>query len=131
MYTFTPIPPIDTINCHTGFYIVTVFMLLFFVIACATNDGEFNLSNVFIIFSVPCVIAAVISWNTGTYQEYANTPVTGTFVKFEAEGFRERSGKSHVDRHYTYVVYNINGNDVLFHSSAGIEYPKTAIFYKN
>lgn len=135
MYTFQPIPPVDTINNHGGFIIVSVFMALFFIIVWFNNDEEYNMYKIFVLFSIPVGIAAIVSWNTGSYKEYANTRVEGRFVEFVAEGYSvsERSGKTTrmVDKHYSYVVYEVNGSRVLFYATNGIEYPKTAILYKN
>lgn len=135
MYTVAPIPPIDTINDHTGFYFITIFCVILFVMVWASNDEDLNMYKVFVLFSVPCAISAVISWNTGTYTEYRNTKVEGKFIGFVAEGYNvtERSGKHtrHVDKHYTYVEYEIEGNRVLFHGATGTVYPKIGVFYKN
>jgi hypothetical protein len=30
-----------------------------------------------------------------------------------------------------YVVYTVNGNPVILQAQQGVEYPKTAILYKN
>lgn len=134
-YTFTPIPAIDTINNHTGFVIVMVIMLVIFILIWASNDDDFNMYKVFILCSVPVAIAALVSWNTGEYKEFANTKVEGKFIGFVAEGHRvsERHGKTTrmVDKHYTYVEYEVEGNRVLFHSKTGNVYPKIAVIYKN
>jgi hypothetical protein len=135
MYTFQPIPPVDTINNHGGFIIVSVIMSLIFIITWINNDEEFNMYKVFVLFSIPVGIAAIVSYNTGSYKEYANTRVEGKFIGYVAEGYNveERHGKQtrRVDKHFTYVVYEVNGSRVLFPASTGVEYPKTAILYKN
>lgn len=131
MYTFNPIPAVDTINSHGGFYFILVIAALVFLLVWMNNDEEWNMYKVFILLCIPCGIAATISWNTGTYKEYSNTKVIGTFVKFETEGYKERSGKSYVDRHYTYAVYSVDSNNILFKADKGIEYPKNAVLYKN
>jgi uncharacterized membrane-anchored protein len=135
MYTFQPIPPVDTVNNHAGFVIVSIIMFIVFVAILINNDEEFNMYKVFVLFCIPVGIAAWVSWNTGEYKEYANTRVEGTFVGFQAEGYNveERSGKTtrRVDKHFTYVIYSVNGNPVLFQANQGVEYPKTAILYRN
>jgi hypothetical protein len=134
-YTVNPIPPIDSINNHSGFIGFTVVMVIFFILVWINNDEEFNMYKVFVLFSIPCAIAAAISWNTGTYSEYKNTKVEGKFIGFVAEGYNvdERSGKHtrRVDKHFTYVEYEIEGNRVLFRSTTGTVYPKIGVFYKN
>ena len=135
MYTFQPIPPVDTINNHGGFMIVSCIMFVVFVAMLINNDEEFNMYKVFVLLCIPVGIAAGVSWNTGEYKEYANTRVEGKFIGFQAEGYNveERSGKTtrRVDKHFTYVVYEVNGNRVLFSANQGIEYPKTAVLYRN
>ena len=134
-YTFNPIPAVDTINNHSGFVLVTVIMLVIFILIWASNDDDLNMYKVFILCSVPVAIAAAVSWNTGSYTEYANTKVEGKFIGFVAEGYSvsERHGKTTrmVDKHYTYVEYEVEGNRVLFRSSTGTVYPKIAVLYKN
>lgn len=135
MYTFQPIPPINTIDNHGGFVIIAVIFFAFFILTLVNNDDEFNMYKVFVLFCIPVGIAAMVSWNTGTYSEYRNEKVTAQFVGFQAEGYNveERSGKTtrRVDKHFTYVVYEVNGNRILFSANPGIEYPKTAVLYKN
>lgn len=135
MYTFAPLAPVDTINNHAGFYIVLTFAIAIFILMLINNDDEWNMYKVFVLFAIPVGIAAAISWNTGTYKEYANTKVEGKFIGFVAEGYSvsERSGKTTrmVDKHYTYVEYEVEGNRVLFYSSTGVTYPQKAILYKN
>jgi len=135
MYTFQPIPAVNTINNHAGFMIVSVLVFIVFVAMLINNDEEFNMYKVFVLLCIPVGIAAGVSWNTGEYKEYANTRVEGKFIGFQAEGYNveERSGKTtrRVDKHFTYVVYEVNGNRVLFSANQGIEYPKTAVLYRN
>jgi ABC-type uncharacterized transport system permease subunit len=129
MYTFTPIPdvPVD----HNGFFLIATFCIICLVI-CLFNEPE-SFFAWFFVATVVTGIAYGVSyhWTNQDTKVYANQKVTGTFVKFEAEGYKERSGKSYVDRHFTYVVYNVNGNNVLLSARSGVEYPQTAILYKN
>ena len=87
----------------------------------------------FFIASVICGIAYGVSyhWTKQEPKVFSNTKVTAEFIGFQPEGYREKSGKSMVDRHYMYVVYRVNGNDVILQGQSGVEYPKTAILYKN
>lgn len=130
MYTFNPVAdiPVD----HIGFGIVFAFCLIALIMCLMTEPAE----TFFVWFFIACFpvgIAYGVSyhWTNQEPKTFANERVTGTFVKFEAEGYKERSGKSYVDRHYTYVVYSVNGNNVLLSAKSGMEYPKTAILYKN
>lgn len=129
-YTFAPLPPINTIDCHVGFYLVLAFALVLMHVAWAAESGWLMIVGI-----VLPLFAAGVSWNTGEYREYPNERVTGEFVRYVAEGYNVtvQSGKStrNVDRHEIYVSYRINGNEVLFPAKMGIEYPKQAILYRN
>jgi len=134
MYTMQPLAPI--VVEHKGFVIVCVFMLVVFLMAAYSNitgEEEYKLFNVFLILLIPVGIAYMVSyeWTDQSTKYYKNTQVTGTLVGFVAEGSRERSGKSYVDKHYTYVEYEIGNDRVLFQSCSGCTYPKVAVLYKN
>jgi hypothetical protein len=129
-----PLAPI--VASHAGFNIICVFMLGIFlmsVYANCTGDEEWNLYKVFLILMIPVGIAYMVSyeWTNQSTLYYKNTKVNGTLVGFVAEGSRERSGKSYVDRHYTYVEYEIGNDRVMFQSCEGCTYPKVAVLYKN
>jgi hypothetical protein len=129
MYTFNPVPdvPVD----HAGLFIVGMVLVFWLIIVLFNEPDTF-----FVYFFIATVIFGVsygvsYHWTNQEPKTFVNQKVIGTFVKFEAEGYKEKSGKSYVDRHYTYVVYNVNGNNVLLSAQSGIEYPQTAILYKN
>jgi hypothetical protein len=129
-----PLAPI--VADHKGFVIVCVFMSIVFLMAIYANftgDEEYKLFNVLLILLIPVAIAYMVSyeWTNQDTKYYKNTKVNGTFVGFVAEGSRERSGKSYVDKHYTYVEYEIGNDRVLFQSCGGCTYPKVAVLYKN
>lgn len=131
-YSSNPLPLIDTLNDHTGFWLV-VFVCVFslMVLLCIDDDRKFQLQ----FFSVLILVAGLVSWNTGTITEPKNVKVEGTFVEFLNERHNETrsNGKtsSVVTVHKTFVVYEINGSSVLFPATPGTEYPKKAIFYGN
>lgn len=134
MYTMQPLAPI--VVEHKGFVIICVFMLVVFLMAAYSNitgDEEWNLYKVFMLLMIPVGIAYMVSyeWTDQSTKYYKNTKVEGTLVGFVAEGSRERSGKSYVDKHYTYVEYEIGNDRVLFQSCSGCTYPKVAVLYKN
>ena len=130
-YTLTPIPTLDSINDHSGLILIATIMLLLLVIVFINNDAEYKMYKVLAVFSIPVGIAAVISFNTGEYREYANTQVHANLVGFVAEGYSERSGKHRTDHHLTYVEYEVNGNHVMFSAGPGMTYPKIAVLYQN
>ena len=129
MYTFNPVAdiPVD----HTGFGIILAFALICLAMVLMNEPEAFFVW--FFLCCIPVGIAYGVSyhWTDQTPKTFANEKVIGKFVKFEAEGYKEKSGKSYVDRHYTYVVYNVNGNNVLMYAKEGLEYPQTAVLYKN
>ena len=129
MYTFNPVPDVPV--CHDGFAIVLTFCIIALILVLMNDPESFFVA--FFLCCIPVGIAYGVSyhWTDQTTKTFVNQKVTGTFVKFEAEGYKERSGKSYVDRHFTYVVYNVNGNNVLMSAKEGIEYPQVAVLYKN
>lgn len=134
MYTMQPLAPI--VPSHSGFVIVSVIMgaiFLMSVYAKFVDDEPWNLYKVFVLLMIPVGIAYMVSyeWTDQSTKYYKNTKVDGTFVGFVAEGSRERSGKSYVDRHYTYVEYEIGNDRVMFQACDGCTYPKVAVLYKN
>jgi hypothetical protein len=129
MYSFNPIASIPA--SHDGFYIITTFCIICLVLVLFNEPETF-----FVYFFLACIpfsIAYGVSyhWTNQEPKVFANTKVTAEFVGFQPEGYREKSGKSMVDKHYMYVVYRVNGNDVILQAQSGTEYPKTAILYKN
>lgn len=134
MYTMQPLAPIEP--SHAGFGIICFIALVIFlmsVYANFTGDEDWNLYKVFLLLMIPVGVAYMVSyeWTNQNTLYYKNTKVNGTFVGFVAEGSRERSGKSYVDKHYTYVEYEVGGDRVLFQSCNGCTYPKVAVLYKN
>lgn len=135
MYTFTPIAnvPAD----HTGFGIIFIGALIILFLVLCTED-----LMTMLVLSVPASLLVLLAYcvsyvwtDQNDVKVYKNEQVTGTFVRYVAEGYNipERSGKTtrHVDHHEVYVVYKINGNEVLFRGETGREYPKNAVLYKN
>ncbi len=129
MYTFNPLAdiPVD----HAGFGII-VALCCFIAVIIVMNEPELFFQW-FFVGTVVCVIAYFVSysWTDQTPKTFKNEKVTAELVGFQPEGYREKSGKSMVDRHYMYVVYRVNGNEVILQAQPGVEYPKTAILYKN
>jgi hypothetical protein len=129
MYTFQPLAtiPVD----HAGFFILCVLcvgVLLF----CLFNEAELFYGLFFFVtlFLGFCYCVSYV-WTDQSPKTFVNTPVNATLVGFQPEGYREKSGKSMVDRHYMYVVYKVNGEQVILQASPGVSYPSTAVLYKN
>lgn len=129
MYTFNPLADIPA--SHTGFGLI-VALCCFIAVIILMNEGELFFQW-FFVATVICGIAYGVSyhWTDQTPQTFKNEKVTAQLVGFQPEGYREKSGKSMVDKHYMYIVYRVNGNDVIMQAQPGVEYPKTAILYKN
>lgn len=129
MYSFQPLADIPV--SHGGLFIIGMVCVTWLIIV-LLNDAEQFFVHFFVVTIIMLIGYGVsFHWTSQEPQTFKNEKVIGTFVKFEAEGYKERSGKSYVDRHFTYVVYNVNGNNVLLQSKEGVEYPQTAVLYKN
>jgi hypothetical protein len=136
MYTMYPLD--DVPPDHMGFWIVVVTTTLIWAIRVFDewrDEIDRVLSTVVAVAVIAFSSAVSYVWTDQTTLVHKNQQVTGEFVRFVAEGWNESqsSGKTtrRVDVHKTYVIYRINGNEVLFEATTGIEYPKTAVFYKN
>ena len=136
MYTFHPIPsvPVD----HAGFYIV-LFIVVLSIVNSFNNNGLDDIRAwIFSIFMLAVggfAYGVSYHWTDQEPQVFKNEPVVAEFVGYVAEGYNESRtrGKStqRVDVHMIYVVYRVNGNDVLMEGRTGVEYPKWATLYKN
>lgn len=129
MYTFNPVAdiPVD----HTGFGLI-VALCIFIACIVLMNEGELFFQWFFVATVISGIAYGVsYHWTDQTPKTFKNEKVTAQLVGFQPEGYREKSGKSMVDKHYMYVVYRVNGNEVIMQAQQGIEYPKTAILYKN
>jgi len=129
MYTFNPLATIP-VN-HDGFYIILTFCFVALVVCLFTEPETFFVWFFIACFPVGIAYGVSYHWTNQEAKVFPNTKVTAEFVGYQPEGYREKSGKSYVDKHFVYVVYSVNGNQVLLQGQSGVEYPKTAILYKN
>jgi len=129
MYTFNPIPtvPVD----HIGLFIVGMVCTTWMVVCLMNCADEFFATFFFVSIIMAISYGVSYHWTNQEPKTFANVKVTAQFVGYQPEGYREKSGKSYVDKHFVYVVYSVNGNHVLLQGQSGVEYPKTAILYKN
>lgn len=129
MYTFHPLAdiPVD----HAGMFIICMACFMWLAICLMNSPEDFFVNFFFVVIVLAITYGISYHWTNQEPKTFKNEKVTAQLVGFEAEGFREKSGKSYVDRHYTYVVYSVNGDHVLMNSTVGMTYPKTAILYKN
>jgi len=135
MYTFNPLPIQNSLDDHSGFYFMCVVMTVFGG-AWLVNSYWNKIWQPIIVCAAVLGVSAVVSWNTGGIIRPVNTPVVGTFVAYQPEGYNieERSGKTtrRVDYHLLYVVYSIPGSgNVILQATAGQVYPQRVILYKN
>lgn len=135
MYTMTPLADIPP--SHSGFWFMLVMVGLIWIYMVLAED-ERGLRVLYTIAAAGVIwISWLVSyeWTDQTTKVHKNEQVTGEFVQFVAEGWSESrtNGKTtrQVDVHKTYVVYRINGSEVLFEANTGTEYPRRAVFYKN
>lgn len=139
MFSFNPLPIIDTLNDHTGFWWIMAFMVLYVVYNTLTAIEYGDKSSFFggLLFAGAIIaLSAFISWNTGSITTPKNEKVIGNMVGYTAEGeaYTQTSGKTTVRRenHYLYVVYKIDGyGNIPFRAEPGNPYPTNAIIYKN
>ena len=139
MFSFNPLPIIDTLNDHVGFWMICIMMTIIVIynIFYSIDDGEYTPFVVAALFAAATIgISAYVSWNSGDIIRPKNEKVIGTLVNYFAEGgtYTQQSGKTTIRRenHYLYVIYRIEGyGNVSFKATPGIAYPQTAIIYKN
>lgn len=125
-YTTAPLPPIDTLNDHTGFVILVFFVFIaLLLIHAGTTSLRERLTALLTAFCV-LVPGAYISWTFGEIKHYANTPVRATLVAPFLGGQR-----STVYHSFYYVMYEVDGAQVTFRATPGIAYPKYAVLYRN
>lgn len=129
MYTFNPLASIPV--SHDGFYIIATFCIVALVMVLFNEPEAFFVYFFLACFPVAIAYGVSYHWTNQEAKTFANVPVTAEFVSYQPEGYNEKSGKSHVDRHYMYVVYAVNGNPVILQAQTGQTYPKTVILYKN
>lgn len=129
VYSFAPLPPVTA--DHVGFFLICVAIGLITIVA-IIDEFETGI-RVAILMSPVILIAYLVSyhWTNQEVLYYKNEKVEAKFIGFESEGYNQRSGKTRADYHYTYVIYEVNGNNVILKAQTGVEYPKTAVLYGN
>jgi hypothetical protein len=129
MYSFQPLAdiPVD----HTGFGII-FGLCCFITIIVLMNESELFFQW-FFVATVTCIGAYFVSysWTDQTPKTFKNEKVVGEFVGYESEGYKERSGKSYVDKHFTYIIYKVDGGNVMLPCKTGVVYPQSVTLYKN
>lgn len=130
MYSFSPLASIPV--SHDGMFIMCLacFGILAMVWMCEGLE-YFVLSLIPVALVVLLTYCVSYVWTDQTPKTFVNTPVVGTFIKYESEGYKEKSGKSYVDRHFTYIVYSVDGGNVMLPCKVGVSYPERVTLYKN
>jgi len=136
MFSFNPLPVIDTLNDHTGFLIMCVVCAVLFVIFLSAIETVREALVCVGIIAILLGVSAYNSWGSGKITIPKNEKVIATFVAYQPEGYNVevRGGKTtrRVDRHFMYVVYNVPGyGNVILQGDTGQVYPEKAILYKN
>ena len=134
MYSLAPLAPITT--CHVGFGLLCFLFIMCFIaglFAWWTDEGPGLFAFTIISGTAIMFLAYFVSfqWTDQIIKTYENTPVQAQFLGFETEGYRERSGKSMVDRHVIWVQFSVNGDHVLVQGVPGAAYQDTMTLYKN
>jgi hypothetical protein len=129
VYTINPLQTITP--DHTGFWFVFAFCIIFLVIVFSNEPSEFF--GYFFISTICCLIVYGVSYHL-TNQEtqvFKNERVVGKFVSFQPEGYSEQSGKIRSDKHYMYVVFEVEGKMVIIQANESVPYPQSVTLYKN
>lgn len=128
-YSLSPIETLDTIHRHAGFQLLT-FLIIVVVLMFDYKSLLLWLSGIILV-----LIGALISWNTGEIIVYKNEVVTGHLVRFQPEVWSEthynsKNTTTSIERKM-YVVYEVEGNEIIFDADKGIAYPESVNLYKN
>lgn len=129
MYSFAPLASIPVDHKGFVFFCFVVAVIMLFVLF---NEPE-SFFVMFFVFTVFLGGVYYISYHVCDQETkvFKNEVVIGEFVGYESEGYKERSGKSYVDRHYTYVIYRVPEGNVMLPCVTGTPYPQRATLYKN
>lgn len=129
MYSFSPLAdiPVD----HAGLFLVGMGCAMWLAICLFNSPEDFFVNFFFVVIIMAIGYGVSFHWTNQEPKTFKNDKVTAELVGFQPEGYREKSGKSQVDRHYMYVVYRVGGEQVILQAQTGVVYPQTAILYKN
>lgn len=129
MYSFSPLAdiPVD----HGGLFIIGMTCFVWLAIVLMNEPEDFFVQFFFVVIVMAIGYGVSFHWCDQTPKTFPNTKVIGTFVGYESEGYKERSGKSYVDKHFTYVVYKVDGGNVMLPCKVGYPYPEHVVLYKN
>jgi len=129
MYTFQPLAdiPVD----HAGLFIICMGCFMWLAIVLMNDAEEFFVNFFFVVIVVAIAYGVSFHWTDQTPKTFKNEQVVGELVGFQPEGYKEKSGKSYVDRHYMYIVYSVNGQQVILQAQTGKTYPERVTLYKN
>jgi hypothetical protein len=129
MYSFSPLAdiPVD----HAGLFIVGMGCAMWLAICLFNSPEDFFVNFFFVVIIMAIGYGVSFHWTNQEPKTFKNEKVTAELVGFQPEGYREKSGKSMVDRHYMYVVYRVGSEQVILQAQTGVVYPQTAILYKN
>ena len=129
MYSFQPLAdiPVD----HGGLFIVGMVCVTWLIITLMNDAEEFFVQFFFVVIVMLIAYGVSYHWTNQEPKTFKNEKVVGTFVSYESEGYKEKSGKSYVDRHFTYIVYKVDGGNVMLPCKTGVVYPENVVLYKN
>ncbi len=129
MYSFQPLADIHV--DHGGLFIIGMVCVTWLVIVLMNDAEEFFVNFFFVAIVMAIGYGVSFHWTDQTVKTFPNEKVVGEFVGYESEGYKERSGKSYVDKHFTYIIYKVDGGNVMLPCKTGVVYPERVTLYKN
>jgi hypothetical protein len=129
MYSFQPLAdvPVD----HAGLFIIGMGCFMWLAVCLFNSPEDFFVNFFFVVIVMAITYGVSYHWTNQDPKTFKNEKVTAELVGFQPEGYREKSGKSMVDKHYMYIVYRVGGEQVILQATTGQVYPQTVILYKN
>jgi hypothetical protein len=128
-YSFNPLAdiPVD----HGGLFIIGMVCVTWMIIVLFNEPEDFFVQFFFVFIVMAISYGVSFHWTDQTPKTFKNEKVVGEFVGYESEGYKERSGKSYVDKHFTYIIYKVDGGNVMLPCQTGVVYPERVTLYKN
>lgn len=121
-YSFEPLATCNTINDHTGFYILcAVVVCVLSFIYTVSDEGLFPVFFMLVVLG----IGAYVSWTTGDITQHENIKVTGRLVDFVSQSKRKSTGGN------SFAVYEVEGTRIMMPYTPKTPMPNESILYRN
>lgn len=130
MYSLAPLLNVE--NSHLGFYVSSIFFLVFTIGRCIKLLGI----DLLIVAVVSLIYATItfVSFNVDTSKTYKNEKVTADFVSFMPEQTSYQCGGKHRRTCYSSVIYGefkVPEGIVVLEINPAYPMPKRVTLYKN